>query len=459
MEKVSIFHLNDLHSHLEMWPRISSYLLSKREEAKHHNDTFFAFDLGDAVDREHPLMEATGGQAMTRLLNAAKIDGATIGNNEGIGSTKEQLDQLYASASFPVILGNLVDIKTGKKPNWAVPFRLYRTNEGTTIGVLGVTVPLNVSYEPLGWHAEDPFRAVEKVLSVYKDLADVLILLSHVGYSFDLEIARRHPELDVVIGAHTHHVLPRGERIGDTLIAAAGKFGEYVGEITLELEKGHVLSSTAKVRATGELPEATDEKKWTDQYELIGHQLLSEEEVTILAETFQIDWNQCGELVQLGLQAMMDYSRTEAGMLNAGLFLRPLLSGIVTRNDLHEMLPHPMRIAKVSMSGERLLLLLQDIAAKKEELEHREIAGIGFRGKVMGKICFSGIQYEELSDTWFWNEKKIRPDQLYTFATVDHFIFADYFPLLHENEKIEILFPYFLRDVLAGYLKKNHNMK
>src|SRR5699024_2203369 len=123
-------HINDLHSHLEKWPRIVTYLQEKRNEYNKTEDSFFAFDLGDAVDRVHPLIEATSGQAMTRFLNEAKIDAATIGNNEGLGGSKEQLDQLYQAANFPIVLSNLKDKKTGNYPEWAVPFRVLRTKKG-----------------------------------------------------------------------------------------------------------------------------------------------------------------------------------------------------------------------------------------------------------------------------------------------------------------------------------------
>src|SRR5690625_2658955 len=95
MEKITIYHVNDFHSHLERWPKITSFLQEKRMAHQAAGETCFVFDIGDAVDRVHPLMEATDGQTMTRLLNQTKIDAATIGNNEGLGNSKEQLNQLY----------------------------------------------------------------------------------------------------------------------------------------------------------------------------------------------------------------------------------------------------------------------------------------------------------------------------------------------------------------------------
>jgi hypothetical protein len=38
----------------------------------------------------------------------------------------------------------------------------------------------------------------------------------------------------VIIGAHTHDLLPEGERIGGVLVAQAGQFGEHIGRIEID---------------------------------------------------------------------------------------------------------------------------------------------------------------------------------------------------------------------------------
>lgn len=58
------------------------------------------FDLGDHVDRFHPISEATFGKANVELLNRLQYDAATIGNNEGITLPHQELDTLYDNAQF-----------------------------------------------------------------------------------------------------------------------------------------------------------------------------------------------------------------------------------------------------------------------------------------------------------------------------------------------------------------------
>ena len=66
-EKIYIYHTNDLHSDLTYWPRIANELREKRAIREEKGDFVLVFDIGDAVDRVHPLTEATDGQAISTL--------------------------------------------------------------------------------------------------------------------------------------------------------------------------------------------------------------------------------------------------------------------------------------------------------------------------------------------------------------------------------------------------------
>ena len=83
MENIVLLHTNDLHSHLENWPKIRRFIDQKKRENEKKGITTITVDLGDFTDRWHPLSEATNGQANVELMNEVGYDAATIGNNEG----------------------------------------------------------------------------------------------------------------------------------------------------------------------------------------------------------------------------------------------------------------------------------------------------------------------------------------------------------------------------------------
>ncbi|KRL65567.1 metallophosphoesterase [Companilactobacillus versmoldensis] len=79
METIKIVHTNDLHSHFENYPKLARFIKKSRKQSD--ADNFYLFDIGDAMDRAHPLTEATNGQANITWMNQQKYDAATIGNN------------------------------------------------------------------------------------------------------------------------------------------------------------------------------------------------------------------------------------------------------------------------------------------------------------------------------------------------------------------------------------------
>ena len=101
---IKIFHTNDVHSTFDNYTRITSYIQDMKQA---YGKSMLYVDVGDHVDRSHPLTEATLGQANISMLNDAMCDVATIGNNEGITLEKKDLEQLYDYADFDVICANL----------------------------------------------------------------------------------------------------------------------------------------------------------------------------------------------------------------------------------------------------------------------------------------------------------------------------------------------------------------
>lgn len=456
MERVHIYHTNDIHSHFENWPRISGYLREESKRLEQENETVFSFDIGDACDRVHPLTEATDGTANILLLNEVGYDAVTIGNNEGIGSSKKQLSHLYDEANFPVVISNLFDAKTGFPPEWARIFHVIQTKSGHKIGLFGLTAPFPTSYKPIGWDVKNPDEVIGDILEMITPLVDSIILLSHLGIGEDQRIAELYPMISVIIGSHTHHLLPQGKVVRNTLLAAAGKYGQYIGHIELEIEKNKIIAANATVKETATIKAPENETEMIESYEIKGHQLLNEQVIAAIPATFSVNWQGKSELVEIGLEALKEYAHTDAAILNAGLFMQPLIEGTITKDDLHKILPHPMRILRCTLDGENLIRMIYEMEKNRLFLRNFPIKGIGFRGKVFGEICYNGVAYDKMTGEVSWLGKPIEQSKQYTFATVDHFMFIPFFPTIEIKGENEVLFPYFIRNVVGQYLKKHY---
>ena len=251
-ETIHLFHINDLHSHFEHWDKIVTYMNEQQVAYEEAGDIVFKLDIGDHVDRFHPYTEGTMGKGNIQLLNEAGINGATIGNNEGITLPHEELNHLYEKADFPVSVANLYK-PNGKRPDWALPYFIRITPKGKRIAFFGVTAPFTELYHLLGWTITDPFIEIERILTELEGKVDSIILLSHLGLPSDEIIAAKHTEISVILGGHTHHILHSGKKINNTLLCCAGKYGMFVGHVELILEDGSVTTrATLKdMRADG----------------------------------------------------------------------------------------------------------------------------------------------------------------------------------------------------------------
>lgn len=455
MEQITLLHTNDLHSHLENWPRVRRYLQTQRAAAQAAGQTVLTFDLGDAMDRVHPLTEATNGQFNVQLLNQIHYDAVTIGNNEGIGNSKAQLLALYQQANFPVVLGNLIDPATGKLAAFAQPSQIFTTAQGTRIGVLGLTAPFPATYQPLGWQIEKVTAVLPALLAELTPKVDLVILLSHLGLPVDRWLAQKYPQLAVIIGAHTHHLLTTGEWQGTTLLAAAGKFGENIGKIELSVDAQHHLQrATATVQATAALPVLATDQAEIDGYWQAGQRQLAAQKIACLPQALVADPQSPAAAIKVCLQAVEQAASADCAILNSGLFLTDLPAGVVTAKDLHQQLPHPMHVIAVKLSGADLWELAMEIDKNRHFVQHFPLKGMSFRGKIYGDLVLRDWRIDPVARQVWVRGQLIKPTQTYTLATVDNFMFIPFFPTVAIKGQVKFLMPLFLRNIFGRYLEQ-----
>lgn len=454
-ETIHFYHMNDWHSHLENWPKIQRYYAEQKKQHLLDGEAVYLFDIGDACDRQHPLTEATNGQAIIELMNQMGIDAATIGNNEGIGNPHQVLDQLYAQANFPVLVGNLVDKQTNQAPNFTKAYTIFQTENNTRIALLGMTAPFQVSYDIVGWRPIDPMQAIAVVLEQLRNTEsyDLVILLSHLGLPDDREIAGRFPEIKLIFGAHTHHVLPEGEFIGHTLLTGGGKYGQFIGHVTVELETDRFAGSPSVIKQTAELIAADnlsvypEDREKAENWLKQGNQLLKQRVVGQLPAYLANDEYHLNDLQLFIAKAIKQQTQADLVVLNSGLFLKPLAKGAVTHYDLHQSIPHPMRLTKIETDGAHLRQILLEMQQKQPELRERPISGMGFRGKIFGTLA----TYPE---NFMRDPNCVAAKKSYRLITVDHIVYLPFFDRL-KDKGYRLNGPEFLREVVAQYLSKS----
>lgn len=97
-----------------------------------------------------------------------------------------------------------------------------------------------------------------------------------------------------------------------------------------------------------------------------------------------------------------------------------------------------------------------------DEMIHRKITGLGFRGKVMGIMVFDGLEYESerLKDgvehvhSIKINGIPLSRDKYYSVATIDIFLFSKIYPQIAASKEKQYYMPEFLRDLLQWKLEQ-----
>ena len=449
IEKIHLLHTNDLHSHFENWPRMRRFIIDKQELIARNKEEYITVDLGDFMDRFHPLTDVTNGIANVEIMNQVTYDYATIGNNEGMTNSKNELNHLYDNGNFSLLLANLYDKDTMSIPEWAKAYDIFKTNQGTRIGFIGLTVPLDEAYNPFGWHVMNPIESLEKLLPEVKKNSDIIVLLSHLGLPDDKKIAEHFKEIDVILESHTHHLLKDGLVWEETLLASAGRFGEYIGEVELEIHNHHLIEKKAVTTEIAVLEERTQDLVEIANYKLEGENLLKEQQLGELPETLIKETS----LMAIALDAVKEYAGVDVALLNTGLIITNLDKGLVTKKDLHECLPHPMNIIKVTLKGSDVKRLVYEIEKNRAFLNRFHVIGMKFRGKYFGQMCYDGLAYSKETKEVTWCNQVIDDEKDYTLATVDYLSFLPFFPTLEIAGKIEIVSSDFLRTIVGEYIK------
>ncbi len=281
--RLTIIHTNDLQSRLlgfgpncEYTPatmnddatiggiaRIATVIKNEKSKAPEKN---LVIDGGDFLMGTLFHTIAREESAELRLMHALGYDAAVLGNHE-FDFLPSGLAKIIAAAHArggapPLLLANAVfdgndprddELQALFQNGLVQEYRLYERN-GLKIGVFGLLGKSAAEVAPFAAPVRfaDPIAAAKKVVKKLRDeeKVDLIICASHGGVwresdrqdwqGQDIDLAAHVPEIDVIVGGHSHTLLPEPLRINQTLIVQAGAEGRYVGVLNLEIAQKRV---------------------------------------------------------------------------------------------------------------------------------------------------------------------------------------------------------------------------
>lgn len=267
-KKITILHTNDVHSHIEPFPKDHSRFpnmggFERRSTLINNirlkNPNTLLLDSGD-VFQGTPYFNFYGGELEFKLMSMLKYDAMTIGNHDfdnGIDGLNSQLPK----ASFDIISSNY-DFSNTILENKIKRTKTYILDE-VKIGVFGLGIELKgLVSDELYKETKylDPVEISNDITDYLKneEKCDLIICLSHLGFKYkknkisDFILAQKTKDIDLIIGGHTHTFMDKPtitkNKIGnDVIINQVGCFGVYLGKIDFYLDTNKIKIAKSKL--------------------------------------------------------------------------------------------------------------------------------------------------------------------------------------------------------------------
>ncbi|MGP4752779.1 5'-nucleotidase C-terminal domain-containing protein [Agrobacterium pusense] len=277
--ELNILHINDFHSRIESINKFDS-TCSAEEEGK--NECFGgAARLLTAINQTRDALKAGGknvlllnagdnfqgslfyttykGTVEAEMLNAMKFDAMTVGNHE-FDDSEDGLAGFLDKVQFPVVTANVVATAASKIGDRVKPSIVLEVG-GQKIGIVGAVANDTAELATPGPNitiAEDVAKISEQVQKLKQDGVDKIIALTHVGYPRDLEFIAKIPDVDVVVGGHSHTLLSNTDQKAEgpypTLVdnpggykvpvVQAGQYSKYLGDLKVVFDDNGVVKES-----------------------------------------------------------------------------------------------------------------------------------------------------------------------------------------------------------------------
>ncbi len=408
---LKIVHINDLHGHIThftpygaqpAFSRIVWRLRELRRQAQERpNAAVLALSAGD--DLVGAVFDELLGEdpstyrvhAGYHVYSAAGFDAAVLGNHDlDMGATL-LAHAIRQDARFPLLSANLVGCR--HLAGLYSPAAIF-VIQGVRVGIIGLTTPGQVRrLFDSALAVENPLTALHNLLPALRPLCDVLIVLSHLGYSLgstsatvkiagDVEIARSLPygAVHLIVGGHTHHLLNEQglsahNIINGIPIVQAGTLGRFMGEVDIIVREKAAVTN-ARLTPTANLPvDETFEKEVVQPLVAQAHALFArrlgrvadEPDLSTFAvrNTFAAGESAMANFITDGLVAFchksgyaVDIAIIDQANVRCGL----PVGGELIFGDWFNVMPFADTVRVMEISGAQLQALIQDNALRTD---------------------------------------------------------------------------------------------
>ncbi len=247
MPILHILHTNDLHNKLT--PKKSAFIGDLK---RHFAPDVLLLDAGDAVGAGN--LGANKREPILELMDTAGYDAMVMGNRES-HPTRGALEKKLKDARFPVLAANLRNKPDRRPPRIVqefIDFAFGEEDEETVVNVFGLAPQITA---PDSWWAkvtdfvfDDPLKTGPGIAKKLSQESDLVIALTHIGYERDILLCAS-PDIDLVIGGHSHRAVCPPEQHGHAWLAATEAQATHIGHLMVTYEFEGITAITGELIA------------------------------------------------------------------------------------------------------------------------------------------------------------------------------------------------------------------
>jgi 5'-nucleotidase/UDP-sugar diphosphatase len=168
-----------------------------------------------------------GGKADAEFFNAMGVDAMVPGNHE-FDKGPQALRGFLELVRFPVLSSNLDFSREPELVAGALKPYVIEAFDGSRVAVVGITTPETPYISSPGPNlvfADQTETAARCVVELQREGVNKIVVLSHLGYREDLELASSVEGIDVIVGGHSHTLLGSFSDLG---LPSSGEYPSVV---------------------------------------------------------------------------------------------------------------------------------------------------------------------------------------------------------------------------------------
>lgn len=447
---LTILHFNDLHGHIERAPQMASVIKYFEKENEKYGCSTIVLNSGDLMSGTY-VSDKFKGEAEFNFLKAIGTDAMVVGNHDfdfGVDALKKDIG---IAPNMPVLGANIyLQCEKNKDnptcPTFATPYIIIPI-ASLKIAIFGIahenTAGMSFPDNVKGVEFADGLKTAQALMKKLVGESDVQIALTHEGVEKDLQLARKVPGVDVVVGGHDH---VRKEAyckdVSGIPVCQTPPNGDYLGRIDLLISGGRIVRSAQKLIPIDDTIQNPD----PDVAGILGPYVISADQEANVVVGNRANPTDKMKLLFETIDNMREKTGVDIAFLNGSGIRGGLPAGNITFGAIFETCPFNNNILVGEMKGKDIRAMIKGSA--------ESMASTG-----RGGLYYSGLKFDRKTDPEFKqvmiNGKLLEDDVTYSAATVD---FLAYGGSNHEDLKTSFKIKKnmgLLRNLIVAFLRNS----